>query len=38
VQEPSDVKARVAHVWRLEGGIVDFEQFTDTLLVRQAMS
>ena len=31
--------ARVAHVWRLEGGrIVAFEQFTDTLLVRDAMA
>ncbi len=30
--------ARVAHVWRLEAGkIVAFEQFTDTLLVAQAM-
>ena len=33
------MQARVAHVWRLEGGkVVAFEQFTDTLLVRQAMS
>lgn len=31
--------ARVAHVWQLEGGKVrSFEQFTDTLLVAQAMS
>lgn len=31
--------ARVAHVWQLEQGkIVRFEQFTDTLLVAQAMS
>ena len=30
--------ARVAHVWRVEGGLVrSFEQFTDTLLVAQAM-
>lgn len=30
--------ARVAHVWRIEGGLVrSFEQFTDTLLVAQAM-
>jgi ketosteroid isomerase-like protein len=30
--------ARVAHVWRVEGGLVrTFEQFTDTLLVAQAM-
>lgn len=32
------MQARVAHVWRLQGGeVVAFEQFTDTLLVRQAM-
>lgn len=32
------MQARVAHVWRLAGGkIVGFEQFTDTLLVAQAM-
>jgi ketosteroid isomerase-like protein len=32
------MQARVAHIWRLEGGkVVAFEQFTDTLLVRQAM-
>ena len=32
------MQARVAHVWRLQGGkIVQFEQFTDTLLVAQAM-
>lgn len=30
--------ARVAHVWRLAGGsVVQFEQFTDTALVRDAM-
>jgi uncharacterized protein len=34
-----DMQARVAHVWQLrEGKVVAFEQFTDTLLVRQAMS
>jgi ketosteroid isomerase-like protein len=28
----------VVHVWRLEGGqVVKFEQFTDTLLVANAM-
>ena len=33
------MQAPVAHVWRLQDGkIVAFEQFTDTLLVRQAMS
>lgn len=33
------MQARVAHVWTLENGkIVAFEQFTDTLLVRQAMA
>ena len=33
------MQARVAHVWQLQGGkIVAFEQFTDTLLVRRAMS
>lgn len=32
------MKARAAHIWRLkEGRIVQFEQFTDTLLVAQAM-
>jgi ketosteroid isomerase-like protein len=32
------MQARVAHVWRLAGGkIVGFEQFTDTLLVANAM-
>lgn len=32
------MQARVAHVWRLAGGqIRAFEQFTDTLLVAQAM-
>lgn len=30
--------ARVVHVWQVEGGLVRrFEQFTDTLLVAQAM-
>jgi uncharacterized protein len=33
------MQARVAHVWQLQDGrIVAFEQFTDTLLVRAAMS
>ena len=33
-----DMQARVAHVWKLQDGkIVAFEQFTDTLLVHQAM-
>lgn len=33
------MRARVAHVWNLQDGkIVAFEQFTDTLFVRQAMS
>jgi uncharacterized protein len=32
------MQARVAHIWHLQNGkIVAFEQFTDTLLVRQAM-
>jgi len=32
------MRARVAHVWRLEDGrIARFEQFTDTLLVARAM-
>lgn len=32
------MKARVTHVWRLAGArIVAFEQFTDTLLIAQAM-
>ena len=32
------MQARATHVWRLTGGkIVGFEQFTDTLLVAQAM-
>lgn len=32
------MQARVAHVWRLDGGkVVKFEQFTDTLLVANAM-
>lgn len=32
------MQARVAHIWRLESGkIVKFEQFTDTLLVANAM-
>ena len=34
-----EMQARVAHVWKLQNGkIVTFEQFTDTLLVHQAMS
>lgn len=34
-----EMQARVAHIWRLQGGkVVDFEQFTDTLLVHRAMS
>lgn len=33
------MQARVAHIWHLQDGkIVAFEQFTDTLLVRRAMS
>lgn len=33
------MQARVAHVWQLQDGkIIAFEQFTDTLLVRRAMS
>ncbi|MES2360245.1 MAG: nuclear transport factor 2 family protein [Pseudomonadota bacterium] len=33
------MQVRVAHVWRLrDGKIVQFEQFTDTLLVAQAMN
>jgi uncharacterized protein len=33
------MQARVAHVWRLQGArVIAFEQFTDTLLVRSAMS
>jgi len=32
------LQARVTHLWRLEAGqIAAFEQFTDTLLVAQAM-
>jgi ketosteroid isomerase-like protein len=32
------MQARVSHVWRLESGkVVKFEQFTDTLLVDNAM-
>ncbi|HEY8905543.1 MAG TPA: DUF4440 domain-containing protein, partial [Rhodoferax sp.] len=32
------MQARVAHVWRLDAGkVVQFEQFTDTLLVANAM-
>lgn len=32
------MQARVAHVWKVQNGqILAFEQFTDTLLVRQAM-
>jgi len=34
-----EMQARVAHVWKLQDGkVVEFEQFTDTLLVRQAMT
>ena len=34
-----DMHARVTHVWQVQGGKVRrFEQFTDTLLVAQAMS
>lgn len=37
-QTGKSMQARVAHVWRLQDGkIVQFEQFTDTLLVAQAM-
>lgn len=33
------MRARVVHIWQLEDGkIRAFEQFTDTLLVRQAMA
>lgn len=33
------MRARVTHVWQVQGGKVrSFEQFTDTLLVAQAMS
>jgi uncharacterized protein len=33
-----EMQARVVHVWKLQGEkIVAFEQFTDTLLVHQAM-
>ncbi len=33
------MKARVAHIWRLKDGkIIQFEQFTDTLFVAQAMN
>jgi ketosteroid isomerase-like protein len=32
------MKARVTHVWHIvDGNIVAFEQFTDTLLVMQAI-
>lgn len=32
------MQARVAHVWRIESGqVVQFEQFTDTLVVANAM-
>jgi uncharacterized protein len=35
----TEMQARAAHVWKLQDGkIVAFEQFTDTLLVHQAMS
>ncbi|MDW5416645.1 nuclear transport factor 2 family protein [Iodobacter sp. CM08] len=38
-QSGKAMKARVVHVWQLSGGkIRKFEQFTDTLLVAQAMS
>lgn len=38
-QSGKSMKARVVHVWQLSGGKVrKFEQFTDTLLVAQAMS
>ena len=34
-----EMHARVAHVWKVQDGkIVAFEQFTDTLLVHEAMS
>ena len=34
-----EMQARVAHVWKLQDGkIAAFEQFTDTLLVNQAMN
>lgn len=34
-----EMQARVVHVWKLQDNqIVAFEQFTDTLLVHQAMS
>lgn len=37
-QTGKSVRARVAHVWRLEHGkVVSFEQFADTRLVAQAM-
>ncbi|WP_246165112.1 nuclear transport factor 2 family protein [Pigmentiphaga aceris] len=33
------MQARVTHIWTLQDGVVvAFEQFTDTLLVRQAMT
>lgn len=33
------MRARVVHVWRLQAGqVVAFEQFTDTLKVREAMA
>ena len=33
------MRARVVHVWQVEGGkVVRFEQFTDTLLVARAMT
>lgn len=38
-QTGKSMRARVAHVWRLEHGkVISFEQFADTLLVTQAMS
>lgn len=34
-----EMQARAVHVWALQGGrVVRFEQFTDTLLVAQAMA
>jgi ketosteroid isomerase-like protein len=34
-----EMQARVAHIWKLQDGkVVAFEQFTDTLLVNQAMN
>lgn len=37
-QTGRSMRARVTHVWRLEHGrVINFEQFTDTLLVARAM-